>query len=87
MSKNNRLEQLKSLVSTFSTNIAEYKNAKYDEANTRIDFIDKFFTLLDWDVANNQAFSESYRDVVREDKVKIDGSQKATDYSFRIDLI
>jgi adenine-specific DNA-methyltransferase len=77
-------EQLKSLVSLFSMNIAQYKGSQYDEANTRIDFIDKFFTLLNWDVANNQGFSESYRDVVREDKVKIDGSQKAPDYSFRI---
>jgi hypothetical protein len=57
MSENDRLERLKSLVSTFSTNIAEYKSAQYDEANTRTDLIDKFFTLLDWDVANNQAFS------------------------------
>ena len=84
MTENDRLEQLKSLVSNFSANIAEYKSSQYDESNTRTDFIDKFFTLLDWDVANNQAFSESYRDVVREDKVKIDGTQKAPDYSFRI---
>jgi len=84
MPENNRLEQLKSLVSIFSSNIAEYKSGKYDESNTRTDFIDKFFTLLDWDVANNQGFSENYRDVVREDKVKIDGTQKAPDYSFRI---
>jgi len=84
MLENDRLEQIKSLVSNFSANIAEYKSSQYDESNTRTDFIDKFFTLLDWDVANNQAFSESYRDVVREDKVKIDGTQKAPDYSFRI---
>jgi hypothetical protein len=89
MAENDRLEQLKSLVSLFSANIAEYENAQYDESNTRTDFIDKFFTLLDWDVANNQGFSENYRDVVREDKVKIDGSHQtvglqAPDYSFRI---
>jgi adenine-specific DNA-methyltransferase len=84
MTESDRLEQLKSLVSNFSNNIAEYKSGQYDESNTRTDFIDKFFTLLDWDVSNNQAFSENYRDVVREDKVKIDGTQKAPDYSFRI---
>jgi adenine-specific DNA-methyltransferase len=77
-------EQLKSLVSLFSTNIAQYKGGQYDESNTRTDFIDKFFTLLNWDIANNQGFSESYREVVREDKVKIDDSKKAPDYSFRI---
>jgi adenine-specific DNA-methyltransferase len=80
-----RLEQLKALIALFEANIAQYKSPQYDEANTRTDFIDKFFALLDWDIANNQGFSESYREVVREDKVKIDGSQKAPDYSFRID--
>ncbi|MDR0785322.1 MAG: type I restriction enzyme HsdR N-terminal domain-containing protein, partial [Treponema sp.] len=79
-----RIEQLKALTAFFEDNIAQYKSPQYDEANTRADFIDKFFALLDWDVANNQGFSESYREVVREDKVKIDGSQKAPDYSFRI---
>jgi adenine-specific DNA-methyltransferase len=84
MPLNAPLEQLKSLVSLFSANITQYKSGQYDEANTRTDFIDKFFTLLEWDIANNQCFSENYREVVREDKVKIDGSQKAPDYSFRI---
>jgi len=84
MPKNINKDQLGALVSLFSANIAQYKGGQYDESNTRTDFIDKFFTLLDWDVANNQGFSESYREVVREDKVKIDGSKKAPDYSFRI---
>ncbi|MDR0443753.1 MAG: N-6 DNA methylase [Treponema sp.] len=79
-----RIDQLHALASLFSANITQYKSTQYDEANTRTDFIDKLFTLLDWDIANNQGFSETYRDVVREDKVKIDGSQKAPDYSFRI---
>jgi adenine-specific DNA-methyltransferase len=79
-----RIELVKELNSLFEANIAQYKSLQYDEANTRTDFIDKFFVLLDWDIANNQGFSEVYREVVREDKVKIDGSQKAPDYSFRI---
>ncbi|MCL2801200.1 MAG: N-6 DNA methylase, partial [Treponema sp.] len=84
MPKDTQLDQLRTLVSRFSANIDQYKNNKYDEANTRADFIDEFFTLLDWDVTNKKGGSETYRDVVREDKVKIDGSQKAPDYSFRI---
>jgi len=84
MSQNILFDQLKNLTSLFSANITQYKSGQYDEANTRADFIDKFFALLDWDIANNQGFSESYREVVREDKVKIDGAQKAPDYSFRI---
>ena len=79
-----RIELVKVLNSLFEANIAQYKSLQYDEANTRTDFIDKFFALLDWDIANNQGFSEVYREVIREDKVKIDGAQKAPDYSFRI---
>ena len=84
MSEAERVEQLRALVALFSANSSQYKSGRYDEANARADFIDKFFALLGWDVANSQGFSETYRDVVREDKVKIDGSQKAPDYSFRI---
>ncbi|WP_461257026.1 Eco57I restriction-modification methylase domain-containing protein [Treponema sp. R80B11-R83G3] len=84
MTENERLEQLKSIVSNFSANIAEYKSGQYDESKTRTDFINKLFNLLDWDVENNQGFSEIYRDVVPEDKVKIEGTLKAPDYSFRI---
>ncbi|MCL2139082.1 MAG: N-6 DNA methylase, partial [Treponema sp.] len=76
--------QLSALASLFSANIAQYKGSGYDEANTRTDFIDKFFALLGWDIANNKGFSESYREVLREDKVSIGGSKKAPDYSFRI---
>ena len=84
MEQTTSLDQLKSLISLFSANIAQYKSNQYDEANTRTDFIDKFFTLLDWDVTNNSHWNETYRDVIREDKIKIDGSSKAPDYSFRI---
>ena len=84
MEQDAKTAQLSPLISLFSANIAQYKSSQYDEANTRTDFIDKFFTLLDWDIANNQGFSESYREVVREDKVKIYGATKAPDYSFRI---
>ena len=84
MNQDNHIEQLRSLVSKFTTNLGQYKSNRYDESNTRTDFIDEFFKLLDWDVANKKGGSETYRDVVREDKVKIDGTQKAPDYSFRI---
>ena len=79
-----KTKPLQELITLFKSNIKQYKSNSYDEANTRVDFIDKFFELLDWDVRNTQGFSEQYRDVVREDKIKIQGKQKAPDYSFRI---
>jgi type I restriction-modification system DNA methylase subunit len=79
-----KLAKLQELTEQFKTNIKQYKSLSYDEANTRVDFIDKFFELLDWDVRNTQGYSEDYREVVREDKVIIHGKPKAPDYSFRI---
>jgi type I restriction-modification system DNA methylase subunit len=79
-----RIEELKKLCSLFEANIEQYISPRYDEANIRTDFIDRFFELLDWDIANKQGFSEVYREVVREDKVIIEGNKKAPDCSFRI---
>ena len=41
-------EQLKILTDQFKNNINQYRSNNYDEANTRVDFIDKFFDLFDW---------------------------------------
>ena len=71
-------------VMRFSENEKQYKAPSYDEANTRVDFIDELFKVLDWDMNNSAGYAEQYREVVREDKVEISGKQKAPDYSFRI---
>ncbi|MCD6578617.1 restriction endonuclease subunit R, partial [bacterium] len=84
MIEEEKLKKLKKLIEDFQFNLKQYKSSAYDEANTRVDYIDKFFTLLDWDVSNEKGYSEQYREVVREDKVVIKGKMKAPDYSFRI---
>lgn len=76
--------ELSALTELFKRNKKQYSTASYDEANTRTDFIDKFFELLGWDIRNTQGYSEQYREVVREDKVTIGGKVKAPDYAFRI---
>jgi hypothetical protein len=78
------IKNLKELIDLFEHNIKQYKGKHYDEAKTRVDFIDKFFMLLGWDVYNEKDYSEQYREVVREDRVEIKGKVKAPDYSFRI---
>jgi len=78
------LTKLRTLIASFSRYIRDYKSAQYDEANTRVDYIDPFFELLGWDVRNVSGKSERYRDVVREDKIRISGKAKAPNYSFRI---
>jgi adenine-specific DNA-methyltransferase len=78
-----RTARLTQLTDLFAANYAQYMSSGYDEANTRTDFIDRFFEeVLDWDVRNKEGCSEVYRDVVREDKVIINGQTKAPDYSF-----
>ena len=79
-----KTKPLQELITLFKNNIKQYKSNSYDEAKTRLEFIDKFFELLDWDVRNIQGFSEQYKEVIVEDKIKIQGKQKAPDYSFRI---
>jgi len=80
----NEMAQLTELTELFERNKKQYNTSAYDEANTRTDFIDKFFELLGWDIRNEQGYSEQYREVVREDKVTIAGRVKAPDYAFRI---
>jgi type I restriction-modification system DNA methylase subunit len=79
---NEKIDKLKGLTDRFTANYAQYMSNSYDESNTRTDFIDRFFELLDWDVRNEQGFSENYREVVRGDK--INGQQKFPDYCFKI---
>ena len=79
-----KIIKLKELVNQFSNNIEQYHRVSFDEANTKVSFIEKFFELLDWDMRNFSGYSESYKDVVLEDKVLIEGKPKAPDYSFRI---
>jgi len=82
--KENLKELLSSLNAKFEENALSYHSPQYNEENARSDFIDEFFRLLGWDINNSEGFSEQYREVVREERVKVNGGQKAPDYSFRL---
>jgi len=77
-------QKISELVERFEQQYDSYKNSDYNETLTRRDFIDPFFKALGWDIDNENGYAESYREVVHEDKIKIGGSTKAPDYSFRI---
>ena len=81
--KESGLKIILDLVERFEEQIISYKS-KYNEAQTRIDFIDPFFEALGWDMDNSQGLAQSYRDVFLEDKVKVGNALKSPDYSFRI---
>lgn len=78
------LDKLSNLVERFGEQINSYKSADYNETQTRRDFIDPFFSLLGWDVDNQNGYAEAYREVIHEDKIIIGGATKAPDYSFRL---
>ncbi|MBL8566572.1 MAG: N-6 DNA methylase [Hyphomicrobiaceae bacterium] len=78
------IEIIKSLVSTFRDNRDGYITSKFNETQTRLQFIDPMFAALGWDMHNVSGYAEAYKDVVHEDKLKVAGSSKSPDYSFRI---
>ena len=75
---------IKELVEKFKSNYKQFHASDYNETLTRQDFINPFFEYLGWDISNKQGLSQTYRDVIHEDKLKIGKETKAPDYSFRI---
>ncbi|POZ57071.1 Type IIS restriction enzyme Eco57I [Lysinibacillus sphaericus] len=59
---------LEQLVKNFKNNYLFMKDAKnkYNEHSTRVEYIDPFFELLGWDVANKLGKQPSLRDVIPE---------------------
>jgi type I restriction-modification system DNA methylase subunit len=72
------------LVQQFRENLAEYKSARYNEAQLRHEFLDKFFEALGWDVYNKAGYPLDTRDVMVEDSLEIEGHSKSPDYAFKI---
>lgn len=77
-------EGIKELVEKFKSNYKQFHSSDYNETLTRQDFINPFFEYLGWDISNKQGYSQIYREVIHEDKLKIGKETKAPDYSFRI---
>ena len=82
--KENGFIIVKELVDRFTEHKVEYKKTDYGETATRREFIDPLFKALGWDIDNKNGLTESYKEVIHEDKIKIGGATKAPDYSFRL---
>lgn len=70
------------LVETFEQNLDEYRSSK-NETELRREFLDRFFTALGWDVANEKGYDEAHKEVVHEFSVDVAGQGKKADYAFR----
>jgi len=62
------------LVARFRENLDAYPSQRYNEAQVRAEFIDPFFQALGWDVHNRAGHAEAYKDVIREDAIKVGGA-------------
>jgi hypothetical protein len=82
MTKDEARNTIEKLVKSFETNIIQLNNSKLDEHTTRIQYIDKFFYALGWDINNDELLPLDKRFVVQEAKQKVAGQNKHPDYSF-----
>ncbi|HUM48551.1 MAG TPA: hypothetical protein PLD84_16580, partial [Chitinophagales bacterium] len=84
MSKESARKEIEKLIDVFEEHYNSYHATSYDEAKTRLDFINKFFKAFGWDVDNEAGAYEAYREVVVEDRFKAAGRSNAPDYMFRL---
>ena len=84
LTKEAAYNKIKLLTEKFADQLPNYKRSDYNETLTRKDFIDPFFEALGWDINNHAGAWEAYREVIHEDKLKINGVTTAPDYSFRL---
>ena len=75
-------ELIQQLVDKFEKNKKEYINKDYDETSARVEFIDKFFKALGWDISNERAVPNNIKEVVREENLSTKDGTKHPDYSF-----
>jgi type I restriction-modification system DNA methylase subunit len=68
----------------FQEQYDSYRAATYNETQLRREFVDPLFKALGWDVDNVQGHAEAYKEVIHEDAIRIGGTKKAPDYSFRV---
>ncbi len=78
------LTEISDLVKRFEEQQVSYKSKDYNETQTRREFIDPFFKALGWDIDNKAGYAEAYKEVIHEDRIRIDERMKAPDYSFRM---
>ena len=81
-------EQVDELVQTYSNNYPQFQRATYNETQVRVDFVNRFFKLLGWDVDNERGLPQHLREVTHEATVVVEEDgihrSKKPDYSFKV---
>jgi hypothetical protein len=76
------LNKVRQLVDVFHANRDRFTSADYSEAQARIDFIDKFWIALGWDVNHERQTNPYEQEVKVERGVPISGRGRRADYAF-----
>jgi predicted type IV restriction endonuclease len=77
-------DAVKRLVDRFDQDRKVFQSGDYKEEQLRLEFLNPFFTALGWDMDNRQGLSETFKQVIHEESIKVAGASKAPDYTFRI---
>jgi adenine-specific DNA-methyltransferase len=78
------LERVEQLVADFGNNEKHYLSGDYMEAQARLDYIDKFWVALGWDVAHREQKNPYEQEVKVEKSVNFEGRSKRADYAFSV---
>lgn len=80
--------QVGELVQTYSDNFSQFQQVTYNETQVRVDFVNRFFKLLGWDVDNERGLPQHLREVTHEATVVVEEDgvhrSKKPDYSFKV---
>jgi type I restriction-modification system DNA methylase subunit len=77
-------EKIIKLIERFGMFYDQLHSPDYNETELRNEYVNPFFEILGWDVINKRGYSQAYREVIHEAKIKRDDSTKHPDYAFRI---
>lgn len=81
-------EQVAELVQTYSNSYPQFQRATYNETQVRVDFVNRFFKILGWDVDNERGLPQHLREVTHEATVVVEEDgihrSKKPDYSFKV---
>jgi len=77
--------QVAGLVREFAADADRYTSTAFGEAETRTQFIDRFFEALGWDVTNRAQAHLYDQDVIPETRLRIGPVMRYADYGFRLD--
>jgi len=84
LTKEQAKKEIIKLVELFRYNLPQYEQEGYKEESVRNEFIDKLFFFFGWDINNSEGLPEQYKEVIRQETMKIEGRNKVPDYTFRL---